>query len=93
MSAVFTTTVFVLGRLTLALRELLDAGKLDTMRPLFEAVYAVLPHFFSFDLSAWARGDAAFHARTAATAALYGLLYTAALLAFAVWRINRRDLL
>ena len=28
MSAVFTTTVFILGRLTLALRELLDAGKL-----------------------------------------------------------------
>ena len=27
-------------------------------RPVFEAAYAVLPHLFSFDLSAWARGIA-----------------------------------
>ena len=93
MSAVFTTTVFVLGRLTLALRELLDAGKLDNARGLFEGVYAVLPHFSAFDLSAWARGSAAVDAGEVFSAALYGVLYIAALLALAVWRLTRRDLL
>lgn len=92
MSAVFTTTVFVLGRLTLALRELLDAGKLDVARPVLEGAYAILPHFFSFDLSTWARGDGPFDAAGVARAAAYGVCYAAALLAFASFRLHRRDL-
>ncbi len=93
MSAVFTTTVFILGRLTLALRELLDAGKLDDARPLLEGIYAVLPHFFSFDVSAWARGHAPLDVAGAAQAAAYGVCYAAALLAFACFRLQKRDLL
>lgn len=92
MSAVFTTTVFLLGRLTLALRELLDAGKLDAAKPVLEAAYAALPHFFSFDLSAWARGSAPFDGTEVAQAAAYGVCYAAALLAFACFRLQRRDL-
>jgi ABC-type transport system involved in multi-copper enzyme maturation permease subunit len=93
MSAVFTTTVFVLGRLTLALRELLDAGKLESARGLFEGVYLVLPHFFAFDLTQWANGGEAPLLLSLAQSAAYGLLYAAALLAFAIWRLNRREIL
>jgi ABC-type transport system involved in multi-copper enzyme maturation permease subunit len=93
MSAVFVTTIFILGRLTLPLRELIDAGKLEVARPVFEAAYAVLPRLFAFDLSDWARGTDAIDGGAVAGAALYGLLYIAALLTLAIWRLSRRDLL
>lgn len=93
MSAVFVTTIFVLGRLTLPLRELIDAGKLDFARPVFEAAYAVLPHLFAFDLSAWARGQETLDVGAAAVSAAYGAAYIAALLLLAIWRLDRRDLL
>jgi Cu-processing system permease protein len=93
MSALFTLTIFVLGRLTPALRDLLDVGRLEDSRPLFEAVYQVLPHFFAFDLTAWANGSAALDLGRVGSAGVYGVLYVAALLAFACYRFEKRDLL
>lgn len=94
MSAVFTTTLFVLGRLTLALKALLDRGALEgVFEPVFRGAYLVLPHLGCFDLTSWAHGDAAPGAVTVLQAALYGAAYTAALLAFATFRFERRDLL
>lgn len=93
LSALFTLTLFVLGRLTLVLRELLDAGRLEDARPMFEAVYQLLPHFFSFDLTAWANGTHALDASRVATTSAYGALYIAALIALACFRFSRRDLL
>lgn len=94
MSAVFTTTLFVLGRLTLPLKELLDAGKLSgPIEPLMQGAYHVLPHFFSFDLTAWAHGEGTLDVATLAQSALYALVYTGALLALASFRFQRRDLL
>jgi ABC-type transport system involved in multi-copper enzyme maturation permease subunit len=93
VAGLFTVTTFVLGRLTLALRDLLDAGKLQEIQVLMEAVYVALPHFHSFDLSAWARGGAGLDATALGQAAAYGLTYLAALLILAALRLRRRDLL
>ncbi len=94
MSALFTTTIFLLGRLTPALRALLDGGKFDGgTAAVLEGAYAVLPHFGAFDLTRWANGTDPLDLTGLAASALYGTLYAAAFLAFAAHRLERRDLL
>lgn len=94
MSAVFSTTIFILGRLTPALRGLLDQGKLEgPLEPVFELAYRALPHLGAFDLTRWTNATEELDVAAAAAAAGYGLLYTGAFLAFAAWRLERRDLL
>lgn len=94
MSAVFTTTIFLLGRLTLPMKELLDAGKLrGPIEPLMQGAYRVLPQFFRFDLTEYARGGQALDPIPLAYGATYGLCYVGMLLSFAIWRFRRRDLL
>lgn len=93
-SATFTATLFVLGRLTLSLRELLDAGKFSApLSSLLEGVYAVLPHSFVFDLTTWARASEPVAAAMLLQGAVYGVCYCGAFLCFATLRLGRRDLL
>jgi len=91
MSAVFTSTIFVLGRLTGEMLLLIDRGAFGPATPLLKAVYAVLPHLTTFDLTSFwhGEGDAAGVAR----AAVYGLCYAGAFLAAAAYRFSRKDLL
>ena len=89
MSAVFTTTIFVLGRLTSELDMLLERGVFHGATPLARAIYLVLPHLPAFDLTPlWHGGSVSI-----AAGALYGTAYTVAFLAAAAFRFSRRDLL
>jgi ABC-type transport system involved in multi-copper enzyme maturation permease subunit len=91
MSAVFTTTLFVAGRLTTEMNGLIERGVFGPATPVVKAAYAVLPHLPAFDLSPMAHGvDLA--SSLPATAA-YGVAYTAAFLVAAAIRFSRRDLL
>lgn len=91
MSAVFTTTLFLAGRLTGELHALILAGKFAGATPVLKAVYALLPHLAAVDLTYLRRAQ--LDGPGVVDGAVYALLYTAAFLAFAVFRINRRDLL
>ena len=92
MSALFTTTIFILGRLTEELAGLVERGRFGAATPLFQVVNAVLPHLPAFDLTPLAHGATA-SALDLAQRAAYGLLYTLAFLAGAAFRFARRDLL
>jgi len=93
MSAVFTMTLFLLGRLTLPLLELIEKGKFTgAVAHVVNGVYTALPHFFSFDLTDWARTGKGLALGDVAQAAGYGLLYTAAFIVLASVRLERRDL-
>ncbi len=92
MSALFTATFFVLGRLSGELSLLIERGKFGGATPLLKAVHAILPHLPAFDLTPLAHG-ATTTAIDLAQRAAYGLIYAAAFLAAAAWRFSRRDLL
>jgi len=94
VSTLFTTTLFLLGRLSPLLHDLILRGKFSPpLSTLLDWIYVALPHFFRFDLSAWARGQGALVGAELAQSLAYGSLYVVALLAFATWKLERRDLL
>jgi ABC-type transport system involved in multi-copper enzyme maturation permease subunit len=94
VSTLFTVTVFLLGRLSPLLHDLLRAGKFDPpLSQMLDGIYVALPHFFKFDLSNWARQAATVDVGEIVSSSLYGLAYVAALLAFASFKLERRDLL
>jgi Cu-processing system permease protein len=92
MSAVFTTTLFLLGRLTGEMAIVIERGSLGAATPVLQAAYTVLPHLGAFDLTSLAHGDSV-SATDIAMTALYGIAYTGAFLAAAAFRFSRRDLL
>ncbi|MCC7070099.1 MAG: hypothetical protein IT383_02185 [Deltaproteobacteria bacterium] len=92
MSALFTTTIFVLGRLTEELGRLIERGRFGDATPLLKGVHAVLPHLPAFDLTPLAHGVTSSPADLAQRAA-YGALYAGAFLLAAAFRFSRRDLL
>lgn len=89
MSAVFTTTIFVLGRLTGEMAVLVERGTFGGATPVLRAIYAVLPHLTAFDLTPLAHEGHVEILR----GAIYGLAYAGAFLAAAAWRFSRKDLL
>lgn len=93
ISALFATTLFVLGRLTGMLGALLEAHRFQgPLEGLMRGVYWFLPHLPAFDVSDWTQGNADFTASQAATSTLYGMAYAGAVLALAVQRMKTRDL-
>jgi ABC-type transport system involved in multi-copper enzyme maturation permease subunit len=92
MSAVFTTTIFVLGRLTGEMQEVIAKQTFRAATPALRAIWFVLPHLPAFDLTGIWHGDPV-DAGALATSALYGIAYTVAILAAAAFRFSRRDLL
>ncbi|MBI1949164.1 MAG: ABC transporter permease [Deltaproteobacteria bacterium] len=92
MSALFTGTIFILGRLTEELARLIEHDKFGGATALLKAVHALLPHLPAFDLTPLAHGASA-SALDLAQRAGYGLLYAGAFLAAAAFRFSRRDLL
>jgi ABC-type transport system involved in multi-copper enzyme maturation permease subunit len=91
MSAVFTTTIFVLGRLTGEAQRVVEHGTLGGATPILRAVTFVLPHLPAFDLTSLWHGVG--DARAIGQAALYGVAYSLAFLAAGAYRFARRDLL
>lgn len=89
MSAVFTVTIFVLGRLTGELEMLLERGVFHHATPLARVVYFVLPHLPAFDLTPMWHGGSV----DLVKGALYGTAYTVFFLGAASVRFSRRDLL
>jgi Cu-processing system permease protein len=92
MSAVFTTTIFLLGRLTGEMAIVIERGSLGAATPVLKTAYMLLPHLGAFDLTALAHGEPIVVGALAKTA-LYGVAYTGAFLAAAAFRFSRRDLL
>lgn len=92
VSAVFTATIFLLGRLTGEMALVIERGSAGAATPILKAAYTVLPHLGAFDLTPLAHGGTT-SAATLAQHALYGLAYTGAFLAAAAVRFSRRDLL
>ena len=92
MSAVFTATLFVVGRLSGELLLLIERGKFGSFAPVMKVIHAVLPHLTAFDLTPLAHGSSTSTLDLAQRAA-YGLCYAAAFLAAAAYRFSRRDLL
>jgi Cu-processing system permease protein len=92
MSAVFTTTIFLLGRLTGEMAIVIERGSLGAATSVLQAAYTVLPHLGAFDLTALAHGGSLSAVEIGKTA-LYGVAYTGAFLAAAAFRFSRRDLL
>lgn len=92
MSAVFTTTIFLLGRLTGEMAVVVERGSLGAATPVLKAAYTVLPHLGAFDLSVLAHGGTLSASELVKTA-LYGVAYAGAFLAAAAFRFSRRDLL
>ncbi|MCP4503288.1 MAG: hypothetical protein GY822_25400 [Deltaproteobacteria bacterium] len=94
MSAVFTTTLFLLGRLTLPILDLIQSGKFSGMgETALKGTYALLPHLFAFDLSVWARTGKGIDVAELGQAALYGLFYALVFIAFSSARLENKDLL
>ena len=91
MSAVFTTTIFILGRLTGEMQVLIDSDAFNGVTPLLRVVERVLPHLPAFDLTPFAHGEG--NLADVPSAALYGTAYTVAFLAAAALRFSRRDLM
>lgn len=89
MSAVFTTTIFVLGRLTGEMLVLIERNTFGSATPMLRAIHAVLPHLTAFDLTPLAHGGSV----DVMSGALYGLAYAIAFLAAAAFRFSRRDLM
>lgn len=93
LSTLFTTTLFILGRLSGILGSLLVAGRFDEpLERLMRIVYWILPHLPAYDLSAWTQGKADFTPIQALSGSVYGACYTAVLLSLAVQRMKSRDL-
>jgi ABC-type transport system involved in multi-copper enzyme maturation permease subunit len=92
MSAIFTTTLFVLGRLSGELSTLLERGHFGAATSVMRGVYLALPHLSAFDLTPLAHGTV-MSAAHIAQVALYGLAYAAAFLIGACVRFTRSDLL
>lgn len=98
MSAVFTTTLFILGRLSGELYTLIERGTFGDATWTMRAIYSALPHLTAFDLTAWASpsgpaGGTAQVAGQLVQTAAYGCAYTFVFLGSAAWRFERRDLL
>ncbi len=92
MSALFTSTIFILGRLTEELGRLVERGKFGDATPVLKAVHMVLPHLPAFDLTPLAHGVTV-STLDLVQRATYGTLYAAAFLSAAAYRFSRRDLL
>lgn len=97
MSAVFTATLFLLGRLTGEMAVIIERGTFPAATPVLKIVYAALPHLTAFDLTKLAHAgdgdDGAMSAADIALTGVYGLTYAGAFLAAAAFRFTRRDLL
>jgi Cu-processing system permease protein len=94
VSTLFTTTLFLLGRLSPLLFELIEKGRFTPLlTTLLDGVYVVLPHLSKFNLTMWARHSATLDASDIVASSAYGIIYITALLAFASFRLERRDLL
>lgn len=91
MSAVFTTTLFILGRLSGEFFDLIERGYFGGAAPFANVVYKVLPHLPVFDLTHLAYQPSS--ATAILQAAAYGAAYTAAWMGAAILRFTRRDLL
>lgn len=92
MSAIFTTTIFLLGRLTGEMAAVIERGSLGAATPILKVAYTLLPHLGAFDITALATSNGP-SAAEMATRALYALAYAGAFLAAAAYRFSRRDLL
>ena len=92
MSATFTTLFFILGRLSLMLKWLVDSGKLADLSMLFNGVYYLVPHLYLFDLTEWAQGGPSPDAGSLLQGALSGMCYIIVLLVLATFRLEKRDI-
>ena len=92
MSATFTALIFILGRLSLMLKWLIDSGKFADLSALLNLAYYLVPHLYLFDLTDWAQGGALPELSYLIKGTLTGVCYIAAMLFIATIRLEKRDL-
>jgi hypothetical protein len=91
LSAIFTLAVYVAGQFTADLRHFNDIVDAPAASAVARAAYYVLPDFSKFDVKLAVVHGLPVTATYMATAALYGLVYIAALLFGAAAIFARRD--
>ena len=92
MSATFTALIFIVGRLSGALKLLIDSGKFADFSDLFNFFYYLVPHLYLYDLTEWAHGAATPDASYLLQSVLSGCAYIGILIFFASLRLNKRDI-
>ena len=92
MSATFTALIFILGRLSLMLKWLIDSGKFADLSALLNLAYYLVPHLYLFDLTDWAQGGELPEWSYLFQGTLTGLCYIAAMLLIATIRLEKRDI-
>jgi len=91
LSASFTIGMFVVGHLTMDLKGIAEKSHSETVKAVMHAVYYIFPNLEMLNVKAQAVVGVGVPYAYQATASLYGLLYTAALLAGACIIFQRRD--
>jgi Cu-processing system permease protein len=91
LSAIYTLTVFVIGRLSADLMQFAAQFGGSSLKATIAVLYYLLPNLSRFNLSGLAAADTPLPWGTLALIALYGLLYAGAVLALAIAVFQRRD--
>ena len=91
LSAIYTLLVFVIGRLSTDLMVIAAQFGGASLRATAIGLYYLLPNLSRFNMSGAVVNDLPLDAGTLALTAIYGVLYTAAVLAVAVAVFQRRD--
>ena len=91
LASLFTVGVYVLGHLSRDLRMLGEQAKAESVRPVAEALFQVLPDLESFNVTIEAVHQLPIPAAEVGWATLYGLGYATLLLIVASTLFNRRD--
>jgi ABC-type transport system involved in multi-copper enzyme maturation permease subunit len=91
LAAVFSLALFFIGHLTQELHALAQRSSSAAARFVVDALYRVLPNLELFNLKSHAADGLPVAPSYVATAALYGVLYTALALVAAAFVFKRRD--
>ncbi len=91
LSASFTIGLFVVGHLTMDLKGIAEKSQSETVTAVTTAIYYLFPNLELLNVKAQAAVGVGVPFAYQATASLYGLLYTAALLVGACMIFQRRD--
>jgi ABC-type transport system involved in multi-copper enzyme maturation permease subunit len=91
LAGMFTVALWVIGHLLADLRAFGDSSEVPALQAATEALYWTLPNLDRLDFKSEAAATHAIDAMRVALAALYGMLYSIALLVASVWFFRRRD--
>ncbi len=92
LSGLFTLAVFVIGHLTLDLKQLVLNMDNPGLKKIADALYYIFPNLESLNFKPQVVHGLTISWQQFAMSMIYGTLYTIALLAFAIFIFNKRDI-